>query len=488
MNVPKRSSVDDQAALRTGGVSASPTPTFGSEASAIWSSTGEARSSPLLLLQIFVWMIVGLPARLVVGAIGSFGSPASLVGIICFALWAVSAAQPGSLARTVWPVRSAALVLAMPTMVSYGVMHLHSNPADEVNGSDRGLLFLIVWSGVALLAAEGLRGTHEMIRLLRTLTAAVAFASAVAITQTRLGFDLTTRMAQIPGLTVAGDLESVLSRSGFRRPAGTATHPIELGCVLAVLLGFAIVLAVHDHEWSRWRRWTALAVIAVGIPSSISRSGIIGAAIALVFWWAGADRLNRRRTQVALLGFGVLVFVSTPGLLGTLKNWFAGWSTDESISTRTDDYPVVARFIRNSPWIGRGPSTYLPKFRILDNQWLLSMIEVGLLGALGLAAYLLIGGILGNLARSASTDPLVRGIGQAMMGASVVAIVSSASFDSFSFPMFPGIWAAILGMSGLMYGCVRDGVYRSSPATNEPVRSRMVAQRPARRRAGRRAT
>ncbi|MCB0956565.1 MAG: O-antigen ligase family protein [Ilumatobacteraceae bacterium] len=414
------------------------------------------RSTPLLLLQIYIWLMAGLPARLVIGSIGSFGSPASLAGLLTFGLWAVSAGKEGTLPRVVWPVRFGLLALWIPTLLSYAIMHLHSNPADEVNGADRALLFLLVWSGAALLTAEGLAGLDELLRLLRTLAVAAAYVSAVAIAQSRFGFDFTLWLAKIPGLSVSGELDSVLNRSGFNRPAGTATHPIELGCVLAIVLGLTIVLAVFDHGWKVRTRWLTLAVIGLGIPLALSRAGILSAAIVLVFWLAGANRKHAMRTLAASAGFVVLLFLTTPGLLGTLKNWFAGWSQDQSISTRTDDYPAVAYYIRRSPIIGRGPSTFLPKFRILDNQWLLQLIEVGVIGAVGFAIYLLLPGFLGRSARHRQPDELWRAMGQALAGSSMVAIVASASFDSFTFPMFPGLWAVVLGAAGLLW--------RASPA------------------------
>ena len=413
------------------------------------------RSTSLLLLQIYVWLMAGLPARLVIGSIGSFGSPASLAGLLTFGLWAVSAGKEGTLPRVVWPVRFGLLALWIPTLLSYAIMHLHSNPADEVNGADRALLFLIVWSGAALLTAEGLAGLDELLRLLRTLAVAAAYVSTVAIAQARFGFDFTLWLAKIPGLTVSGALQSVLDRSGFSRPAGTATHPIELGCVLAIVLGLTLVLAVFDHGWKPRTRWITLAVIGLGIPLALSRAGILSAAIVLVFWLAGASRKHVIRTLGASAGFVVLLFLTTPGLLGTLRNWFAGWSTDQSISTRTDDYPAVAYYIRRSPIVGRGPSTFLPKFRILDNQWLLQIIEVGIIGAIGFAVYLLLPGFLGRSARHRRKDDLWRSMGQALAGSSMVAVVASASFDSFTFPMFPGLWAVVLGAAGLLW---RDSI------------------------------
>ena len=44
-------------------------------------------------------------------------------------------------------------------------------------------MFGLVWSGVALLAAEGLRSRDEVMRLLRMVVVAGSFSAAVALMQ-----------------------------------------------------------------------------------------------------------------------------------------------------------------------------------------------------------------------------------------------------------------------------------------------------------------
>jgi hypothetical protein len=237
-------------------------------------STSEAagvrsRSTALVTLQVFVWLVMILPARLVIGPIGAFGSPASIIGLTAFGMWVAGAIRGESLVRTVVPVRVALLAMWIPGLISFAVMHMHSMPGDEVNSADRWLLFMFSWSGIALLAAEGLRDRSEVIRLQRVAVAGAAVTAAIALVQNRTGIDATTLIARIPGLKVNGDLLAVIDRSGRRRAAGTATHPIELGTLLAMTLGPAIALALHDAEWSKRRRLTCVCVIALAVPISI---------------------------------------------------------------------------------------------------------------------------------------------------------------------------------------------------------------------------
>jgi O-antigen/teichoic acid export membrane protein/O-antigen ligase len=422
------------------------------------------RSTALLVVQMFVVMLAVLPARLVIGPLGAFGSPASVVGLAAFGLWASSSMQPELLPRKVVPLRVAIAVFWLPGLISYAVMHLNVRDTDEVNAADRWLLFMLAWTGVALLAAEGLRNRDEVLRVLRVAVAGTAFSSIVAILQARLGFDYTTHIAKLPGLSVAGTLDSVLQRAGLNRPAGTATHPIEFGCVLAMALGPALVLAQHDRSQSKTRRYFALAVIAMGVPLAVSRSAIVNALIVAAFWFAAASRPQRVRGAVAGAALAVAVFLTSPGLIGTLRQYFGSVGTDDSITTRTDDYAAVAHYIRHSPLIGRGPMTFLPKYRILDNQFLGQLIETGIIGTVALLAYLMLPWIIGRKIKLDSSDDFGRQLGQAFVGIAAVAIFASTTFDSFSFPTMPGYLAVYIGAATAWLTIGRPRVNRVAPA------------------------
>lgn len=436
--------------------------------------TRPERSAALLILQIFIWLLAVIPARLVFPQIGYFGSPASLVGLLAFALWASGAVRPELLVRRVLAVRVAVVVFWLPALVSYAALHLNSVPTDEVNASDRWILFSIVWSGVALLGAEGLRSRQEAVRLLRVTVAAGGFSAAVAIGQARLNFDLTTYIAKLPLLSADGDLTSVLTRAGLNRPAGTATHPIEFGCMLAMTLGFALVLAFYDKGWALRRRWLALGLIGLAIPLAISRSAILGGLIVVFFWMVGANRDQRRTTSIALAVGAIGVFMTSPGLIGTLTGYFRNASTDSSITTRTSDYSAVAKYVRRSPFIGRGPATFLPKYRILDNTWLTFSIEVGLIGVAGLLVYYLVPAFLGRTLRRSSRDTMVRAIGQACIGLSVVIAVESTTFDFYAYPMDPGFLALLIGIGGALTALSRA----EGPSTSAGARPPDGAARP----------
>jgi O-antigen ligase len=187
----------------------------------------------------------------------------------------------------------------------------------------------------------------------------------------------------------------------------------------------------------------------------ISRSAIISTLLVAAFWFAVATPQRRLRGVMLAGSMSTLLFLTTPGLLGTIRSYFMNIGSDTSISTRTSDYAAVAPFIRQSPWIGRGPATFLPKFRILDNQWLASLIETGILGMAGLIVFVLTPGLLGTSLRRSTTDPLFRDLGQALLGMSAVVIFLAMSFDLLAYPMAPAFLAIFLGIAGALWSFAR---------------------------------
>jgi len=302
----------------------------------------------------------------------------------------------------------------------------------------------------------------------------------VGVLQFRAGVDLVELVVnRIPGLHGNADLVTIQDRAGFRRPAGTATHPIEFGCVIAMALPLAAHLARFDTTRPALRRWTILGMIAIGIPVAVSRSAVLGALVATLVVLVGLEPRLRPRALATVLAFVTLTYVTTPGLLGALRDLFVHARQDTSITYRTDDYEVVAQYVQQAPWLGRGPGTFLPRnYLFLDNQYLLSVVEVGLVGLAVVIAYLLASAFLGRGARHRSADPSIRDLGQAVAATTLAAAATAATFDAFSFLMFAGVVPLVLGLAGALWGMTR--VVRGRPAAGpQPAIGRNGASPPA---------
>lgn len=435
------------ARTRAGGAAAAPTPL----------ARRGRRGAPVTVIRAYVVLLVLVPPTYVIGPLGAVGTPATVIGLAALGLWAAAVLTPGDhLARAVVPVRVVMGLLVGTVVSAYAVLHLRHVPWDELLGADRMVLQVLSWSGTALLAAEGLRDRHELYRVLRALTAAVAAMAVVGLLQFRAGIDLADLAGRVPGLHENAELVSIQDRLGFRRPSGTATHPIEFGCVIALALPLALHLARFDLARSPTRRWLPVAAIATGIPVAVSRSAVLGAAVAAVVVFAGLEPRLRPRAVAAAGAFVVAVYATTPGLLGTLRTLFVSARSDTSITYRTDDYAVVGEYIRQFPWLGRGPGTFLSnRYLFLDNQYLLTAIEMGLVGLVVVVCYLLATAFLGRGARHRSRDAGVRDLGQALAATSLTGAVTAFTFDAFSFLMFAGFVPLCLGVAGALWALQR---------------------------------
>ena len=391
-----------------------------------------ARGSPVTILRVYAALLILIPPTYIVEPLGGVGTPATVVALGALLLWGVGALVPGNhLCRTVMPVRVVMGLLVGSTLLSYGVAHVHHVPGVELLASDRAVLQVLSWAGVALLAAEGLRDRAELYAVLRVVVGAIAVMAVVGLLQFRAGVDLTVHFSRIPGLHLNAEHVAIQDRSGFNRPAGTAGHPIEFGSVIAMALPVALHLARFDVARPTIRRWLPVVAIAIGVPVAVSRSAVLAALVAAVVVFVGLERRYRLRALAAAAGFLLVTYVTTPGLLGILRDLFTNFSTDSSITYRTDDYETVEQYVLESPGLGRGPGTFLPanSHTILDNQYLMTAIELGLWGLVIVVCYLSAAAFLGRGARHASTDRTVRDLGQALAATGLAGAGAAGTFD-----------------------------------------------------------
>jgi polysaccharide biosynthesis protein PslJ len=183
----------------------------------------------------------------------------------------------------------------------------------------------------------------------------------------------------------------------------------------------------------------------------VSRSAVLGAVVVAIVVLAGLESRLRPRAVAVGAAFMVFVYVTTPGLLGTLRNLFLDAGSDTSITYRTKDYEAVGEYIRQAPWLGRGPGTFLSDtYIVLDNQYLMTAIETGLVGLSVVIVYLLSTAFLGRGARHRAREPAVRDLGQAFAAVSLASAVTAFTFDAFSFLMFAGFVPLCLGLAGAL--------------------------------------
>ena len=424
-----------------------------------------SRSHAVPMLQLFALTVMVIPSDTVIGAIGANGYPAALVGMFAFAAF-IAATLLGlhNPLHERHPVRSVLCLLWLSVLATYVVMDRSALGVAQAAAADRLLMQLAVVTGIALVAAECLISLAEVRRVLRALTWGGAFCGVVAALQFWLSLDISPFLRELPGFSLNFENPAIIARAALNRVAGTAIHPIELGVVAGMLMPLAIYLAISDTDRSPRRRWAPVVMIGLAIPASVSRSAILAFAVALAVL---VVLMPARQRVLAMCGlpFAVVgVFMTAPGLIGTLRSFFAAGTADQSIATRVDDYPLVQRLVEQAPWFGHGGGTYISEnaLDILDNEYLKTAIELGLVGLVALAAFFLVPVAAALIARHNSSDPELRLLCAALAGAALAAAVCSFTFDSLSFPMFANVHALVIGLIG---ACWRFAARAEAPAT-----------------------
>jgi O-antigen ligase len=417
------------------------------------------RSHAVPILQLFALTLMVIPSDAVIKAIGAVGYPAAIVGMFAFAAF-VAATLFGlhSPLENRNPVRSVLCLLWLAALVSYVLVDRGTVEGIQVAAADRYLMQLAVISGVVLVAAECLRSLNDMRRVLRVLVWGGAFCGVVAALQFWMSLDIALYLRELPGFSLSWDNAGILNRAGLNRVSGTATYPIELGVAAGMLLPLAIYLAICDTEISVRKRWAPVALIALAIPTSVSRSAILSVATAILVLVVLLPAPQRLVALCAVPFAIAAVFMSAPGLIGTLTSFFQAGTSDPSVATRVDDYPLVEQLVHESPLFGHGGGTYIPAdvLDVLDNQFLKTAIELGLVGVVALAAYLVMPLVAALVARRRSADPDLRLLCAALAGAALAALAGSLTFDSLSYPMFYGVHALVIGLIGAAWRLARS--------------------------------
>ena len=441
-----------------------------------------SRSQAVPVLQLFALTVMVIPSDTVINAIGAAGYPAGLVGLFAFAAF-VAATVLGlhNPLQHRHPVRSVICLLWIAALVSYVLMDRSMLSVTQTAAADRLLMQLAVITGIALIAAECLTSLFDVRRVLRALVWGGAFCGVVAALQFWMSMDIAPYLRELPGFSLNFDNAGILDRGALNRVAGTAIHPIELGVVAGMLLPLAIYLAMYDSERSLRSRWAPVALIGIAIPTSVSRSAILSVTLALAVFVVLMPARQRLVGLCAMPFALCAVFMSAPGVIGTLTAFFRAGNSDPSVATRVDDYPLAERLVAQAPWFGHGPGTYIPEnlLDVFDNQYLKTVVELGLVGLVAFVACLLVPLIAALVARWHSDDPELRMLCAALAGAVLAATVCSFTFDSLSFPMFSNVFALVIGLIG---ACWRLAAASHPPALadarREPIAPYLEAAKP----------
>lgn len=401
------------------------------------------------VLTIYLLVLYGLPSTLRISALGSMGSMGVLLGLGALLWWAWYRAQ---LRAPIFeaprnPVRIGLLIFAGAVLLSYIAAMTRAIPSTEISPADTGLLRAAAMVGVALLALDGPPDRERFHIIVHRFAVAGGLVAALGVVQFASGQSFIDQIV-IPGFSPTSDYSSLVVRGGLTRPAGTSLHPLEYAVILSMTLPIAIVSALHASRGRALGLWLLSALILIGIMLSSSRSAFVGLGAALVPLFVGLGRKGRLVLVGGIVGAAGLAYVVAPRAITNLLYLFSAGSSDPSVQSRTSSYDVAEALLPHFALTGRGFGTFLPEYRIFDNEYLLLLMEIGVVGlaALVLLFIAAIAAVLG--ARRRAPDALTRDLSIALVASLTAAIALLSLFDALSFPQAAGTLFLVIGLCG----------------------------------------
>lgn len=409
-----------------------------------------------VVVPLWAALLFALPERMVFAPLGAAGTPAGIVAWCIAAWWGLTRLVPRlACGGARQPLRQALYGLFAVLMVTYIVAVWRGLPPVEQRASDRFLLTLVGFAGVAVVIADGIRDRAQLDVLLRRFTLVGAGLGLIGLVEQFTGFAYAD-WVHVPGLDLNAELFLEGQRGLLDRIAGTSNHPIGYGVPLALLLPLAIHYVIVARPGAeRQFRVIVAAVIAGAIPVSISRSAVVAGGVALLVVFAGWS--PRRRVNAIGLGIAGLVVlqVAMPGQLVTLLGLFTDPDSDLSIQARSRDWETALDYITARPVFGLGPGTFLPdQYFQLDNQVLKSLLETGLVGTFAFAALFVTGWCLARGVARRAPDSATRDLGRVLAAMILGAGAVCLTFDTFSFSFYMGVLFVTFGAAGAAWRLV----------------------------------
>jgi O-antigen ligase len=425
-----------------------------------------ARRAPLLL-RFTSFALFFFPSSMVIAPLGAAGTVPMILSCLLFVLWTLS---------WIWgihdpfprrhPGRLAIGVFAITFLIAYAALYAGWTGGSTVStlaSADRLLIQLIASLGLILLVGDALDDREQIMSLVRWLLAGGFFCSLVGLVQFTLHVNpMEWVQSAMPGFTYNGGDTPFQDRGNLVRVAGSTFHSIEFATTSAMLLPLSIWRAIYDRRGWRWFHWLQTALLVFAVASTVTRSGMLGVAVALLIATPFLPRLARRWVLTLVPLAVIALFAIVPGFIGTITSALTADSSDPSIATRLNNYPRAEMLIDAQPWLGLGPGNYTHQtlLQVFDNQYLGSAVATGIIGFFGIVIYFWLPAVTTIAAARRAPTPRLRSLAGALAGGMAAAGACSIAFDSLSFPVFALLYPLLIGISG--------GVWRLSPRKSDP--------------------
>lgn len=401
-------------------------------------------------LTTYLVLLCAIPSYMSLPVLGSLGKPSVLWGLLGIAWWLYYRLQRVTRLPAVSSyVKLAAFMFTCSVLLTFAIVNLSGQPTHLTTTSQSSLLRILSWAGVMLVAIDGIPDRQRLLVLLRRIVLLGALMALLGLTQFLTKQPIIDTI-EFPGFVADENLGAIYDRGAFIRSAATAAHPLEYGAVLGFTLPLAFVLAHVDLKRSALRRWLPVALIAFASAISMSRSAMIGIAIGVLLVIPVIPAHLRLRATLGAIGMGGLIVFTIPGMFGTIRGLFQGISSEPSSVSRIDSVGDALTIALRNPYFGQGLSALGPTEIILDNQFLLLLVELGFIGLATFIVLVLVAMSTGwRLARQHRSSYWTS-IGPAVSASLASGVCTFLFFDGLSFAIAAGFLFLMIGVAGSM--------------------------------------
>jgi hypothetical protein len=297
---------------------------------------------------------------------------------------------------------------------------------------------------------------EDVVPFVKYITVLAAISAIGTIYEYRTGVDLFAHLAKlIPGAIVKAHLSHAAGHQAGRHSAeGPTKHGLCDASLLASAIPFAMILLIRSTTTRAKVVWiVCMLLLVAGCITTLEKTAFI--LLVVVVLAVIAFHPRRYLRWWPLLIFAVLVTkVASPHSISALRYQFTILDTSSSTSGRTTDYPAVAPFLNTHLLFGRGFGSYNPlKYRILDDQMLGYLIEIGAFGIIAYTA-LIFSPIIAGFRAARRGLTMHDDVLAAVAGGCVGFFVSNFLYDSFDFRQGPYVFFFLAALAAVVVGRV----------------------------------
>jgi polysaccharide biosynthesis protein PslJ len=346
-----------------------------------------------------------------------------------------------------------ALLISILISLSLNISRVNANQEVVV----KQVTFFFSYFLIIYFIASVIRSRGNLDRMFRVLVGGGTIVALATLVEWRTGSNYFNWYSRaMPFLHYVDEGEAVVRGTGVRA-RGSAQHPIALGAAVVLL----IPLAVYLYQRDKRRIWLACAsILTLGALATGSRTGAI-MLIALLVSFVCIKPKETVRLLPYLLPLMVVIQVVMPGTLGTFKSMLnpsyvlheQSYDKGSGAGRVADLGPALDQWSR-TPFFGSGFGTRVAdsnaqagaEGQILDDQWLGTLLEIGLFGTLSLL-WLYVRAIRRLTARARSSTGPDGWLMVALASAIIALAVGMLTFDAFAFVQVTFISFVFLGFA-----------------------------------------